>query len=153
TTLFPEVRLKTYIEIRSADSQSPELMLAVPALAKGIFYDDDCMLGAWDLVKRWSWAERVEAWDAAHRLSLRARVRQISLHDLARELLVIARTGLQRQRMLDARGDDESIYLDRLDELVKQGRCPADFVIDHWLGDWAQKIPRLVEASAYRIAA
>ncbi len=51
TTLFPETRLKTYIEIRSVDSQPPERMLALPALVKGVFYDDDCMLGAWDLVQ------------------------------------------------------------------------------------------------------
>lgn len=153
TTLFPEVRLKSYIEIRSADSQAPELMLAVPALAKGIFYDDDCLHGAWDLVKRWSWEERIDAYHAAHRQSLRARVRRITLHDLARELLVIARTGLERQRMLNARGDNESVYLERLEALVHQGRCPADFVIDHWLGDWDRKIPRLIEASSYRIAA
>ena len=51
TTLFPEVRLKGYIELRSADSQAPELMLAVPALVKGIFYEADCLQATWDLVK------------------------------------------------------------------------------------------------------
>ncbi len=60
TTIFTEVRLKQYIEIRSADSQPPALMLALPALCKGILYEPDCMLAAWDLVKRWSYEERVK---------------------------------------------------------------------------------------------
>src|ERR1700684_4012580 len=60
TTIFTEVRLKKYVEVRTADSQPPALMLALPALLKGILYDNDCLEGAWDLVKRWSYAERLE---------------------------------------------------------------------------------------------
>ncbi len=60
TTIFTEVRLKKYIEIRSADSQPPAMMLALPALCKGILYEPDCMLAAWDLVKRWSYDERLQ---------------------------------------------------------------------------------------------
>ena len=54
------MRLKKYIESRTADSQPPALMLALPALLKGILYDDDCIDGAWDLVKRWSFKERLD---------------------------------------------------------------------------------------------
>src|SRR5687768_10353173 len=60
TTLFPETRIKRYIEVRSADSQPPELMPAFPALVKGVFYDSDCLQAAWDLVKGWSSDERME---------------------------------------------------------------------------------------------
>jgi glutamate--cysteine ligase len=153
TTLFPEVRLKGYIEIRACDSQAPELMLAVPALTKGIFYDDDCLLGAWDLVKKWTWAERLEAYHAVHRQALRAKIRRTPLYELARELIMIARAGLERQPVRNARGDDETVYLEGLAELVKAGRCPADAVVDRWLGDWSGEVPRLIEASSYRIAA
>lgn len=153
TTLFPEVRLKGYIEIRAVDSQAPELMLAVPALTKGIFYDDDCLLGAWDLVKKWTWEERVELYHAVHKQGLRAKIRRIAVHELARELVAIARAGLERHPMRNARGEDETIYLRRLEDLVKSGRCPADAIIDRWLGDWSGEIPRLIEASSYRIAA
>ena len=79
TTLFPEVRLKGYIELRGADSQAPELMLAVPALAKGVFYDADCLLGAWDMVKAWSWEELTTVWREAHRRALKAIVRGVEL--------------------------------------------------------------------------
>lgn len=153
TTLFPEVRLKSVIELRSADSQAPELMLAVPALAKGIFYEDDCLLAAWDLVKRWSWEERVELYHAVHRQALRARIQRVALAELARELIAIATAGLERQRTLNAQGEDESLYLERLEDMVKRGICPADTIIDKWVGDWDREVPRLIEGSSYRIAA
>ena len=72
TTIFTEVRLKKYIEIRSADSQPPAMMLALPALCKGILYDSDCMLGAWDLVKRWSYNERLKLADLTSKIGLEA---------------------------------------------------------------------------------
>ena len=77
TTIFTEVRLKRYVEIRTADSQPPQSMLALPALLKGILYDDDCIAGAWDLVKRWSYRERFEITDAAHKHGLDARAGKI----------------------------------------------------------------------------
>jgi glutamate--cysteine ligase len=153
TTLFPEVRLKGYIELRGADSQAPELMLAVPALAKGVFYDADCLLAAWDLVKAWSWEERLELYHAVHRQALQARIRRIQLAEIARELVAIAIEGLHRQRALNANGDDESIYLERLEHLVRQGRCPADAIIEKWMGEWDRDISRLIAGSSYRIAA
>ena len=145
TTLFPEVR--------SADSQSPELMLALPAMVKGAFYDSDCLLAAWDLVKNWSFEERLEAQRDAYRVALRARVRRIGLADLARELLEIAATGLERQRVLNPQGEDESLYLEPLEDLVRRGLCPADRIVEKWLGEWKQEVGRLIEGTSYRLPA
>ncbi len=153
TTLFPETRMKGYIELRSVDSQQPELMLAVPALAKGIFYDADGLLAAWDLVKGWTWEERLQLWHDGHRQGLRARVGGASLHERARELVAIAVAGLERQRRLDARGEDESIHLERLQELVERGISPAELLIEQWNGPWGREIQRLIENRAYRLAA
>jgi glutamate--cysteine ligase len=151
TTLFPETRLKTYIELRSVDSQPPERMLALPALVKGVFYDDDCMLGAWDLVKSWSWSERLDAYAAAPKEAVLARVRGIRLLDLARELSAIARVGLIRQDVRNARGDNESIYLDALDRQLALGRSPAHEISERWETAWEERIEDLVEFAAYRI--
>ena len=153
TTLFPEARMKGYIELRGADSQAPELMLAVPALAKGILYEADCLQASWDLIKAWSFEERVELWHAVHRQGLQARVRRIQLAEIARELVAIAIEGLRRQHQLDAAGRDESIYLERLEHEVRRGRCPADAIIEQWLGAWKGDVQRLIEGSSYRIAA
>jgi len=153
TTLFPEWRLKRYIEVRSVDSQPPELMLAVPALVKGVFYDGDCLEGAWDLVKRWKLEERVELQNAVNRQALHARIRGIQVQELALELLEIGRVGLERQNVLDGEGENESRYLERLFEQVRRGLCPAELVIEKWKGAWQQAPQRLVEGSSYRVAA
>ena len=151
TTLFPETRLKAYIEVRSIDSQPPELMLAAPALIKGIFYEEDCLAGAWDLVKPWKWEERLELYHAVHRQALRARIRGIEVRELARELIDIAEQGLSRQRQLNATGEGEAVYLERVRDLVRRGRCPADVILEKWDGAWNRTFTRLVEGTAYRV--
>ena len=153
TTIFTEVRLKKYVEVRTADSQPPGLMLALPALCKGILYDNDCMLAAWDLVKRWSYAERLELTALANKAGLHARAGRISFKELALELLNIGAAGLIRQRALNERGEDESIYLLRLTDLVRSGNSPASLTIENWKGHWNYDIGRLVDGSSYEAEA
>ena len=149
TTIFTEVRLKKYVEVRTADSQPPQFMLALPALLKGMLYDDDCIAGAWDLVKGWSYRERREITDAAHKHGLDARAGKIKLQELGYELMQIAAKGLERQRVLNKSGQDESIYLLRLMDLVRSGHSQASFVISRWKGEWNYDVSRLVKGCAY----
>jgi glutamate--cysteine ligase len=149
TTIFTEVRLKRYVEIRTADSQPPQFMLALPALLKGMLYDDDCIAAAWDLVKGWSYRERLEFSDAAHKNGLDARAGRIKLQALAYELMRIAAAGLERQRALNNLGQDESIYLLRLMDLVRSGHSQASMVISRWKGEWNYDVGRLVKGCAY----
>lgn len=151
TTLFPEVRLKRYLEVRSADSQPPEMMLALPALMKGILYEPDSLDGAWDLVRRWSWEERVTVYHEAHRDGLKAKIRGIGLHELGRELIAIAAQGLARQRRLNAAGEDERIYLDRLEELVRHGKSQGRLLAERWVGEWHQDMQKLIAHTSYRL--
>jgi glutamate--cysteine ligase len=151
TTLFPETRIKRYIEVRSADSQPPELMPALPALIKGAFYDSDCLQAAWDLVKGWTWDERMEAYHDSHRRALAARFRRHSLLDLAKELFEIAAEGLRRQKALNSNGEDETIYLSPLKDLLSKGKCPADVLVEKWEGELQHDIKRLIAYSAYKL--
>jgi glutamate--cysteine ligase len=151
TTLFPETRIKRYLEIRSVDSQPPDLMPALSALVKGAFYDNDCLQAAWDLVKGWSWDERMQVYLDSHRDALAARVRRYSLFDLARELVEIAWEGLRRQNQVNDLGDDETIYLKPLKELLSQGKCPADILLEKWEGELHHDIKRLIAYSAYKL--
>ena len=143
------MRLKKYVEVRTADSQPPALMLALPALFKGLLYDSDCMTGAWDLVKRWSFEERLELTDAAHKLGLEARAGRIAMREIALEALMIATVGLERQRALNQHGDNESIYLLRLLDQVRNGWTQASLTIERWKGRWNYDVQRLVEGTAY----
>jgi glutamate--cysteine ligase len=151
TTLFPEVRIKRYMEVRSADSQPPELMPALPALVKGVFYDSDCLQAAWDLVKGWSWDERMQAYHDSHLNALAARFRRFSLLELARELFQIAWEGLKRQNVLNSNKEDETIYLNPLKILFAKGKCPADLLVEKWEGEFKRDIKKLIEYSVYKL--
>jgi glutamate--cysteine ligase len=151
TTLFPETRIKRYIEVRSVDSQPPELMPALSALIKGAFYDNDCLQAAWDLVKGWSWDERMQVYLDSHEHALAARIRRYSLLDVAKELLEIAWEGLRRQNVVNDLGEDETVYLKPLKALVDQGKCPADILVDKWEGELRQDIKKLIAYSAYKL--
>ena len=152
TTLFPETRLKGYIELRSADSQPPERMLALPALVKGLFYETDCLEAAWDLVKRQSFEERIELYRDVHREALMAKLRGTRVLELAQELYGIAAEGLKRQKALNDRGQDERIFLERLGEQLASGRSPARMIATKWRNEWPenQRIARLIEYTEYR---
>ncbi len=153
TTIFTEVRLKQYIEVRSADGQPPALMLGLPAICKGILYDDDCIEGAWDLVKRWSFHERLALSDVAQKIGLEARAGRIPLKELAAELLNVAMIGLVRQKALNERGEDESIYLYRLMDMVRSGYNQAALTISRWKGRWNYDVGRMVEGCSYEAEA
>jgi len=155
TTLFPEARLKSYIEVRAADSQSPGLLLATPAWMKGLLYDDDCLDAGWDVLRRWDFQLRLELGELAARQGMQARVGRHTLQDYARELIEIAWTGLERQGRVSAEnaaspgGRDETVYLEPLAAAVRRGTCPADTILDAWNGRWHASMDRLIEASAY----
>ncbi|MFM7144686.1 MAG: glutamate--cysteine ligase [Alphaproteobacteria bacterium] len=150
STLFPDARLKTYIELRTVDSQPPETMLGLPALAKGVLYEPDCLTAAWDLVKDFSWEERQALVLDAQRAGLAAPVRRWRVADLARELVSIAEEGLRRQGCRDDRGDDERVHLESTREFVRSGRTHAERVLALWNGAWDREPARLVEATAWR---
>jgi glutamate--cysteine ligase len=150
TTLFPEVRLKSFIELRSADSQLPGRVLALPALAKGLFYTEDCQQAGLDLVRRWTVDQCRELYADVTRGGLAARMRGIRVAELARELLSIAGEGLRRQAALDGDGRDERRYLEPLIEQAESGRTTADELLRLWQGPWEQRIAPLIDALALR---
>jgi len=151
TTLFPETRIKRYIEVRSVDSQPPELMPALSALIKGAFYDNDCLHATWDLVKGWSWDERNEVYLDSHVNALTTRFRRHTLLDLAKEFLEIAAEGLRRQNVVNDLGQDETIYLEPLKTLLAKGKCPADIILEKWQGELHGNIQKLIDFTAYKL--
>lgn len=146
TTLFPESRLKTYVEVRSADGQPQDRVIAIPALLKGILYENDCLDAVWDLFGRWTLSERIEAAAAAAKDGLAAQVGRHSLQSYARDVVAIAAEGLRRQHRLDGQGQDETRYLARLEADVTAGICPAD----HALRVWRNRPQNLVSFASYR---
>ena len=98
STIFPEVRLKRYLEMRGSDSGPRRRLPALPAYWVGILYDDACLDAAWDLVKHWTAEERQKLRDDVPKLGFKAEIRGITVRELARQTLALAREGLTRRR-------------------------------------------------------
>ncbi|HEX9577071.1 MAG TPA: glutamate-cysteine ligase family protein [Myxococcales bacterium] len=124
TTLFPEVRVKRVLELRGADVVPPKYMLAFTALWVGLLYDPPARAAAWELTRKWSFAQRLEFQGEVARSALRA-PRAL---DLARELVSIARKGLAGWAARS--GLDERPHLDSLDDIVASGKTLAERALD-----------------------
>jgi glutamate--cysteine ligase len=149
TTLFPEVRLKKYLEMRGADGGPWRRLCALPALWTGLLYDSTALDAAWDLVKDWTTEERAELRMNAPRHGLRAEFRGRPLRDVAAEVLDIARGGLARRNRRDNWGDDECHFLDTLYAVVGAGRSPADELLARFHGEWGGSVDKVFEEYAY----
>ena len=140
STLFPEVRLKRYMEMRGADVGPPSHIVALAALCAGLFYDSQASEAAWDLVKDFSAEERQSFRDQAPKLGLQAKAGGRRLLDLARDILPLARAGLTRRRRLDASGADEGRYLLALEEIAASGLNLAEQRLTLFHGGWNQSV-------------
>jgi glutamate--cysteine ligase len=149
STIFPEVRLKRYMEMRGADVGPRAHILAFTALCAGLFYDKEASAAAWDLVKGFSAMDRSALRAAVPREGLSARIGGRSLLDLARDILPLARSGLARRRRLDAEGRDETIYLDVLDEIAATGENLARKRLALFHGAWKGDVTRAFESCVY----
>jgi glutamate--cysteine ligase len=136
STLFPEVRLKRFLEMRGADVGPPAMIAALPAFWAGLLYDEGALDAAWDLVKGWSNADRERLRADVPRLGLSATVAGRSVRDIARETLALARAGLARRAMRDETGRDETRYLDPLEGIVASGQTQAERLLDLYRGPW-----------------
>lgn len=125
-TLFPEVRLKNTLEMRGADAQGRALTCALPALWKGLLYSESALRRAETLISPLSHDALQRVRPEITRRGLQASLLDKPLQHWASETLQIARAGLEEAALRNARGENESIYLDALDQLVREGRCPAD---------------------------
>jgi glutamate--cysteine ligase len=149
TTLFPEVRLKQFLEVRGADAVPPELICALPALWKGLLYDGGAREAAWRLVADWQFPEREAALEAVARRGLAAEVAGRPVLPLARELVAIAREGLAR--IGDGAGgeSDERSFLDPLQAVAEHGKSPGEEVLLRWESEWERSPARLIEYARY----
>jgi glutamate--cysteine ligase len=148
STAFPEVRLKSFLEMRGADGGPWNKICALPALWVGLLYDQTALDAAWDLVKGWDMAGRESLRNAVPRLGLDAPLPGGGmLKDIAGEVLDIARAGLTARDFRNASGDNETGYLAPLDEIVASGTVPAQRLLDKFHGEWGGEIARVYEES------
>jgi glutamate--cysteine ligase len=146
STAFPEVRLKTFLEMRGADGGPWGRICALPALWVGLLYEQGALDAAWDLVKDWSLETRQALRDSVPRLGLDAPLGGSgTLRDIAREVLDIAGAGLKARGRLDAAGDDETGFLTPLRDVVRDGRVPAQQLLDRYGSSWDGDVTRVYD--------
>ncbi len=150
STAFPEVRLKTFLEMRGADGGPWNRICALPALWVGLLYDSGALDAAWDLVKGWSLDERQALRDSVPELALDAPLPGGGwLRDIAGEVLDIAHAGLAARGRLNGAGDNETGFLDPLREIVRSGKVPAQVLLDRYHGEWGGDISRVYGEASF----
>jgi glutamate--cysteine ligase len=150
SSIFPEVRLKRYLEMRGADVGPPERIVALSALMAGLYYDPDALRSAEALIEGWTAKDRQKMRDDAPRLGLAAEIRGRSLGAIALDMLAIAHGGLKRRARVNSKGEDETIYLRPLEAVAESGREPARLWIERYEGPWGRSVePAFDEAAFY----
>ena len=142
STIFPEVRLKTFLEMRGADAGPHDRLVALSAFWVGLLYDDVALDGAWDLVKGYTAAERQAFRSAVPSLGLRAPIRNTNAQALAKAALELSAAGLRRRAKLNGGGKDETVFLAELQEIAESGITPAERLLAAYKGPWKRDIKR-----------
>ena len=149
TTLFPEVRMKRFLEMRGADCGPESHITALSAFWVGLLYDETALDAAWDLVKDWTTEERQALRNHAPKLALDAPFRQGKLGDVARQAVAIAQTGLQN-RARPGRGRSSEVgTLDCIADIAKSGATLADRMLAAYHGSWNQDVSVIFRAHAF----
>ena len=151
TTIFPEARIKKYMEMRGADGGPWRRLCALPALWVGLMYDQNALDAAWDLVKGWDTETREGLRVAASVDGLAGEAGGVKLHDLARDVVGIAETGLAARGRSGAGGlvPDETHFLNALKESLDSGQTPADELLEKYKGEWNGDLKRIYAEYSY----
>jgi glutamate--cysteine ligase len=149
SSIFPEVRLKRYIEMRGPDVGPPDRIVALSALMAGLYYDPDALRGAQALIEGWTAEDRQKLRDDAPLLGLAAEIRGRSLREVALDMLALAHGGLKRRARVNAKGEDETIYLRPLEAIAESGREPARHWIERYEGPWGRSVEPAFDEAAF----
>ncbi len=150
STAFPEVRLKTFLEMRGADGGPWNRICALPALWVGLLYDQGALDAAWDLVKDWTFDERQALRDSVPKLGLNAPIAGGGkLRDIAGEVLDIAGAGLSARARFNRAGDNETGFLDPLREIVRSGKVPAEVLLERYHGVWNGDVSKVYDEASF----
>jgi len=150
STAFPEVRLKSFLEMRGADGGRWSRICALPAFWVGLLYDNQALDAAWDLVKHWTIEEREQLRRDVPRLALDASTPEgETMRDFAGRVLDISAQGLTRRAQLNSAGDNEGGFLDPLRDVVTTGMTPADRLLDRFHGAWNGDVSHIYEEFSF----
>ena len=149
-TLFPEVRMKRFLEMRGADGGPWRRLCALPAFWVGLLYDDAALEAAWSLVKGWSAEERQQLREGVIKGAMHTKTPDgRTVRDLAKDILDISSAGLKSRKKLDSFGEDETHFLNALKTTVETGVTPAEEMLAKFNGEWGGNIDPVFKEYAY----
>lgn len=149
TTIFPEVRMKRFLEMRGADGGRWRRICALPAFWVGLLYDQSSLDAAWDLVKGWTAEERQALRNGVPRAALNTPFRRMKLVDIAREVSAMSAAGLKARGLKNAKGDDERLFLEPVESIVASGRTVAEDLLEAYDQKWGRDIDRIFTEFAF----
>jgi glutamate--cysteine ligase len=149
TTVFPEVRLKRYLEMRGADGGPWRRLCALPALWVGLLYDEDALAAAEELVRDWALADHQHLRREVPRLGLKTPFRGGTVQELARKVVAISAEGLTRRATATGYGKDETVFLDTLSEIAESGVTPAEELLQLYRTRWNESVDPVFRDFAY----
>ena len=150
STAFPEVRLKSFLEMRGSDGGPWNRICALPALWVGLLYDNNALDAAWDLVKNWSIEDHQNIRAAVPREGLCTVMPDgLTMQDLGKQVLDIARSGLNARGQVNSMGDNESGFLNPLQDIVDSGMSPAHQLLEKFNGEWKGDLGRVYDELSF----
>ena len=150
STAFPEVRLKSFLEMRGSDGGPWNKICALPALWVGLLYDQSALDAAWDLVKHWTIEDHQRLRDAVPKQGLNAKLPDgRTLNDLAKQVLDIAAAGLTARGQINSMGDNESGFLNPLRQIVDSGKSPAQLLLEKYETEWKGDLSKVYDEMSF----
>jgi glutamate--cysteine ligase len=150
STTFPEVRLKQFIEVRGADAGGWDWISALPAVWKGVLYDEATLNQAWEMVKGWSYTDVVSLMRNVPKTALKTPFLDKNVQFYAEIVLSMAKQGLNNIDICDAQGRCEAQYLKPLFDVVQSGETQADKWLKLYHGEWQQNIDHLFREASHQ---
>lgn len=149
STVFPDVRLKSFLEMRGADGNPWRRICALPAFWVGLLYDEDTLAETEDYLSDWTNEERQTMRDTVPKQALNMPFRRGTVLDVAKRVVTLSHQGLKRRGQLNGAGFDEGQYLTPIDETVVSGKTPAEIMLSKYYGEWGGNIDRVFDDFAY----
>ena len=149
STIFTEVRLKKFIEVRGADAGNWRRTCALPAFWVGMLYDQNALNYALETCNKWTYNDVNNLAEEVAKQGLNSQIRGNKVLDICKELINVSKKGLKKRNILDARGRDETQYLSVLEEIVDFRKTPAEKMLEDYEEKWNGNITNLIKDLSY----
>ena len=140
TTIFPEVRLKSFLEMRGADGGSFESVCALSSFWVGLLYDSESLDSSFDLIKDFNIKQLQELRIEVAKNGLHSIIGGIEIQEIAKKVLKLSREGLRNRNILNENGDSEEIFLDPLQKILSSGKSSSDDLIKKFSNNWNKNL-------------